>query len=87
MAGYGVDEPTVLEKFIKGLPNPLAKTCVKMDTLDTWEEWKESTRKHQDVYLRWRQILGVNDNKKDQSSSKKKDLNKWRQGFNSKCAD
>jgi len=37
-AGYGVSEPTVLENFIKGLPNPLAKTCVEMDTLDTWEE-------------------------------------------------
>src|SRR6266404_4320736 len=35
----------------------------------------------------WRQILGVNDTKKDQSSLKKKDLNRWRQGFNSKCAD
>ena len=87
MAGYGVDEPTVLEKFIKGLPNPLAKTCVKMDTPDTWEEWKECARKCQEVYLHWRQILGVQDNKKDQSSSKKKDLNKWRQGFNSKRTD
>ncbi len=85
MAGYGVDEPTVLDKFIKGLPNPLAKTCVEMDTPDTWEEWKASARRCQDVYLCWRQILGVADNKKDQSSSKKKDLNKWCQGFNSKC--
>jgi len=58
-----------------------------MDTLNTWEEWKNSARKRQDVYLRWQQILGVSDNKKDQSSSKKKDLNKWRQGFNSKRAD
>ncbi len=24
MAGYSVNEPTVLDKFIKGLPNPLA---------------------------------------------------------------
>src|SRR6266404_7919138 len=87
MAGYGVDEPTVLDKFIKGLPNPLARTCVEMDTPDTWEEWKASTCKHQDVYLHWQQILGVNDNKKDQSSSKKKDLNKWCQGFNSKCTE
>ncbi len=39
MAGYSVDEPTVLEKFIKGLPNPLARTCVEMDTPDTWEVW------------------------------------------------
>ncbi len=77
MAGYGVDKPTVLEKFIKGLPTPLARSCVDMDTLDTWEEWKASTRKCQDVYLHWQQILGVTDNKKDQSSSKKKDLNKW----------
>ena len=87
MAGYGVDEPTVLDKFIKGLPNPLARTCVEMDTPNTWEEWKASAHKHQDVYLCWQQILGVNDNKKDQSSSKKKDLNKWCQGFNSKCTD
>src|SRR6266404_4121833 len=87
MAGYRVDEPTVLDKFIKGLPNPLTKTCVEMDTLETWEEWKISTCKHQDVYLRWRQILGISDNKKDQSLLKKRDLNKWCQGFNSKCTD
>jgi len=87
MAGYGVNEPTVLEKFIKGLPNPLARTCVKMDTPDTWEEWKLSAHKRQDVYLHWRQILGVSNDKKDQSSSKKKDLSKWCQGFNSKCTD
>jgi len=58
-----------------------------MDTLNTWEEWKNSAHKRQDVYLRWQQILGVSDNKKDQSSSKKKDLNKWQQGFNSKHTD
>ncbi len=87
MAGYGVDESTVLDKFIKGLPNPLAQSCVDMDTLDTWEEWKTLACKRQDVYLCWRQILRVSDNKRDQSSSKKKDLNKWRQGFNSKRAD
>src|SRR6266404_9240999 len=84
MAGYGVDEPTVLEKFIKGLPTPLARNCVKMDNPDSWDEWKESTRKRQEVYIRWRQILGVADTKKEQSSSKKKDLNQWRQGFGSK---
>src|SRR6266481_2565311 len=84
MAGYGVDEPMVLENFIKGLPNPLAKTCVEMDMPDTWQDWKDSAHKHQEVYLCWQQILRVSDNKKDQSSSKKKDLNKWRQGFNSK---
>src|SRR6266404_1648185 len=87
MARYGVNEPTVLDKFIKGLPNPLARTCVKMDTPNTWEERKASAHNHQEVYLCWQQILGVNDNKKDQSSSKKKDLNKWCQGFNSKCTD
>ncbi len=87
MARYGVDEPTVLEKFIKGLPTPLARNCVEMDNPDSWDEWKESARKRQEVYIRWRQILGVSDSKKDQSSSKKKDLNRRRQGFNSKCAD
>jgi len=51
--GYGVDETIVLEKFIKGLPNPLAWTCIEMDTPDTWEEWKASAHKHQDVYLCW----------------------------------
>jgi len=35
MAGYGVDEPTGLDKFIKGLPTPLARTCVEMDTPET----------------------------------------------------
>ncbi len=50
MAGYSVDEPTVLEKFIKGLPNPLAKTCVEMDTPDTWEEWKESASTKMYIY-------------------------------------
>ena len=85
--GYGVDEPTVFEKFIKGLPSPLTKTCVKMDNPDMWDEWKISACKHQEVYLWWRQILGVNNDKKDQSSSKKKDFNKWRQGFNSKRVD
>jgi len=84
MAGYGVDEPTVLEKFIKGLPNPLARTCIEMDTLDMWQEWKDSVCKCQDVYLCWQQILGISNNKKDQSGSKKKDLNRWHQGFNSK---
>ncbi len=84
MAGYGVDEPTILEKFIKGLPNPLARNCVEMDNPDSWDEWKESACKCQEVYLKWRQILGVSNTKKDQSSSKKKDLNRWRQGFNSK---
>src|SRR6267378_2504341 len=84
MAGYGVDEPTVLEKFIKGLPTPLARNCIEMDNPDSWDEWKESARKRQEVYIRWRQILGVSDTKKDQPSSKRKDLNRWRQGFGSK---
>ncbi len=84
MAGYGVDEPTILEKFIKGLPTPLARNCVEMDNPDSWDEWKESARRRQEVYIRWRQILGVTDTKRDQSSSKKKDLNRWRQGFGSK---
>src|SRR5882762_3923724 len=87
MAGYGVDEPTVLEKFIKGLPTPLVRNCVEMDNPNSWTEWKESTRKRQEVYIRWRQILGVSDTKKDQSLSKRKDLNRWRQGFNSKRAE
>ncbi len=55
-----------------------------MDNPDSWDEWKESARKCQEVYIRWRQILGVTDTKRDQSSSKKKDLNRWRQGFGSK---
>src|SRR6266403_3782599 len=84
MAGYGVDEPTILEKFIKGLPTLLARNCIEMDNPDSWDEWKESARKRQEVYIRWRQILGVADTKRDQSSSKKKDLNRWRQGFGSK---
>src|SRR6267378_1749873 len=84
MAGYGVDKPTVLEKFIKGLPTPLARNCVEMDNPDSWDEWKESARKRQEVYIRWRQILGVADTKRAQSSSKRKDLNQWRQGFGSK---
>src|SRR6266404_1175986 len=84
MAGYGVNKPSVLEKFIKGLPNLLARNCVKMDNPDSWDEWKELAWKCQEVYLKWRQILGVQDTKKEQSSSKKKDLNRWRQGFNSK---
>ncbi len=84
MAGYGVNEPTVLEKFIKGLPNPLARNCVEMDNPNSWDKWKESARKRQEVYLKWRQILGVSNTKKDQSPSKKRDLNRWRQGFNSK---
>jgi len=87
MAGYGVNEPTVLEKFIKGLPTPLARNCVEMDNPDSWDEWKESARKRQEVYIRWRQILGVADTKREQSSSKKKDLNRWRQGFGSKRTD
>ncbi len=87
MAGYSVDEPTVLEKFIKGLPTPLAWNCVEMDNPDSWDEWKESARKRQEVYIRWRQILGVADTKREQSSSNKKDLNRWRQGFSSKRAD
>jgi len=82
---YNIDEPTVLDKFIKGLPNPLTKTCVEMDNPDTWDKWKTSTHKQQEVYLKWCQILGVSNDKKDQSS-KKKDLNKWHQGFNSKRA-
>ncbi len=87
MAGYGVDEPTVLEKFIKGLLNPLARNCVEMDNPDSCDKWKESARKRQEVYLKWRQILGVSDTKKEQSSLKKKDLNRWQQGFNSKRTD
>ena len=87
MAGYSVDEPTILEKFIKGLPTPLARNCVDMDNPDSWDEWKESAHKRQEVYLKWRQILEVSDTKKEQSPSKKKDLNRWRQGFNSKRAD
>ncbi len=77
MARYGVDEPTVLEKFIKGLPTPLARNCVEMDNPDSWDKWKESAHKCQEVYIQWRQILGVSDTKKDQSSTKKKDLNRW----------
>ncbi len=42
MAGYGVNEPTVLEKFIKGLPTSLARNCVEMDNPNSWDEWKES---------------------------------------------
>jgi len=55
-----------------------------MDNPDSWTEWKESARKRQEVYIWWRQILGVADTKREQSSSKKKELNRWRQGFGSK---
>ncbi len=51
MAGYGINEPTVLEKFIKGLPNPLAKNCIEMDNPNSWDEWKEVAHRRQEVYL------------------------------------
>ncbi len=85
MSGYNVNKPMVLDKFIKGLPNPLAKMCIEMDNPNTWDKWKVFVCKRQEVYLQWWQLLGVNNDKKDQSS-KKKDFNKWQQGFNSKRA-
>jgi len=57
-ANYTLDEPTVLDKFIKGLPTKLAEGCLNQDNPETWQEWADSARKCQGVYLRWRQILG-----------------------------
>jgi len=87
-ANYTLDEPTVLDKFIKGLPTKLAKGCLNQDNLETWQEWADSARKRQGVYLRWRQILGQTNQpgqgqNQGQKSQKGDNFNWWRQGFRS----
>src|SRR6266404_6503622 len=42
-ANYMLDEPTVLDKFIKGLPMKLAEGCLNQDNPETWQEWADST--------------------------------------------
>ena len=85
-ANYTLDEPTVLDKFIKGLPTKLAEGCLNQDNPETWQEWAESTRKRQGVYLKWHQILGQTTQpgqgqNQGQKSQKGDNFNKWRQGF------
>jgi len=55
---YTLDEPTVLDKLIKGLPTKLAEGCLNQDNPEIWQEWADSARKRQGVYLKWCQILG-----------------------------
>ncbi len=85
-ANYTLDEPTVLDKFIKGLPTKLAEGCLNQDNPETWQEWAELARKRQGVYLRWRQILGQTTQpgqgqNQGQKSQKGDNFNQWRQGF------
>ncbi len=87
-ANYTLDEPTVLDKFIKGLPTKLAEGCLNQDNPETWQEWANSARKCQGVYLRWRQILGQTTQpgqgqNQGQKSQKGDNFNRWRQGFRS----
>jgi len=87
-ANYTLDEPTVLDKFIKGLPMKLAEGCLNQDNPETWQEWADSTRKHQGVYLKWHQILGQTTQpgqgqNQGQKSQKGDNFNRWRQGFRS----
>ena len=35
-ANNTLDEPTVLDKFIKGLPTKLAEGCLNQDNPETW---------------------------------------------------
>jgi len=87
-ANYTLDEPTVLDKFIKGLPTKLAEGCLNQDNPETWQEWANSARKRQGVYLKWRQILGQTTQpgqgqNQGQKSQKGDNFNRWRQGFRS----
>src|SRR6266404_6039836 len=87
-ANYTLDEPTVLDKFIKGLPLKLAEGCLNQDNPETWQEWADSTRKCQGVYLRWHQILGQTTQpgqgqNQGQKSQKGDNFNQWCQGFRS----
>src|SRR6266403_3101657 len=87
-ANYTLDEPTVLDKFIKGLPMKLAKGCLNQDNPETWQEWADSARKRQGVYLKWRQILGQTTQPRQgqnqgQKSQKGDNFNQWHQGFRS----
>ena len=87
-ANYMLDEPTVLDKFIKGLPMKLAEGCLNQDNPETWQEWAESARKCQGVYLKWHQILGQTTlpgqgQNQGQKSQKGDNFNQWRQGFQS----
>jgi len=88
-ANYTLDEPTVLNKFIKGLPTKLAEGCLNQDNPETWQEWADSTRKHQGVYLKWQQILGQTTQpgqgqNQGQKSQKGDNFNQWCQGFRSR---
>ena len=87
-AKYMLDEPTVLDKFIKGLPMKPVEGCLNQDNPETWQEWADSTRKRQGVYLKWQQILGQTTQpgqgqNPGQKSQKGDNFNKWRQGFRS----
>src|SRR6267378_4551502 len=87
-ANYMLDEPTVLDKFIKGLPTKLAEGCLNQDNPETWQEWANSTRKRQGVYLKWHQILGQTTQpgqgqNQGQKSQKGDNFNQWHQDFHS----
>ncbi len=87
-ANYTLDEPTVLNKFIKGLLTKLAEGCLNQDNPETWQEWTDLARKCQGVYLRWHQTLGQTTQpgqgqNQGQKSQKGDNFNKWCQGFRS----
>jgi len=87
-ANYTLDEPMVLDKFIKGLPTKLAEGCLNQDNPETWQEWADSARKCQGVYLKWQQILGQTTQpgqgqNQGQKSQKGDNFNQWCQGFRS----
>ena len=44
-AGYDLDNPQTIEKFMNGLPTTLWETIYTMDDLTTYEEWRAAAMK------------------------------------------
>ena len=51
-ANLDVNNPTNLQTFALGLPQLLADACIKMENLETYEQWRAMVQCQQKIYLK-----------------------------------
>jgi hypothetical protein len=56
--GSSINDGHGLEMFARGLPFPLATTCINQDNPNTFEEWVHSSQKHQKAWYKIQALKG-----------------------------